>query len=70
LKPQNLIGAAFGSYGCSSEAVDKVTADLRELNVELVSEGLKAKYVPDAESLGTCREFGRKVADQVLRRAS
>jgi flavorubredoxin len=62
LKPQNLIGQAFGSYGWSGEAVGLIGADLGAMKVEMVGEGLRVKYVPDGEGLARCRGFGMEVA--------
>jgi len=65
LKPRNLIGAAFGSYGWSGEAVSQVNDALQAMNVELVSEGLRVKYVPDAHALAECRALGTVVAEKL-----
>jgi len=65
LKPRNLVGAAFGSYGWSGEAVALLEAALRALGAELASEGLKAKYVPDRSVLAACRGLGETVAARV-----
>jgi flavorubredoxin len=65
LKPKSLIGAAFGSYGWSGEAVGKVEEILREMKVELVSDGLNIKYVPDAKALDKCVSLGKSVADKL-----
>jgi flavorubredoxin len=62
LKPRNLIGAAFGSYGWSGEAASQVNDILSEMKVNLVAEPLKAKYVPDEEMLAKCFELGRSIA--------
>jgi flavorubredoxin len=62
LKPRNLIGAAFGSYGWSGEACAQVEAALREMGVEIALPALRLKYVPDAAALGRCRDFGKAVA--------
>ena len=65
LKPRNLIGAAFGSYGWSGEAVGQVEDVLRGMKVELVGESVKAKYVPDDEALGRCHSLGVLVAERL-----
>jgi flavorubredoxin len=65
LKPHNLIGAAFGSYGWSGEAVKQVTEELRVMKVDLVSEGLKALYVPDKDALTECYSLGIQVAEKL-----
>ena len=62
LKPLNKIGAAFGSYGWSGEAPKLVAETMKEMNIELVDEPLRVKYVPNAEALEQCCALGRKIA--------
>jgi flavorubredoxin len=62
LKPKNLVGAAFGSYGWSGESVGKLEEWLRRMGVRLVAEGVKIQYVPDDEALAQCRALGETVA--------
>jgi flavorubredoxin len=62
LKPKNLIGAAFGSYGWSGEAAVQVNEFLSEMKVNIVAEPIRAKYVPDEEVLAKCFEIGRNMA--------
>jgi len=62
LKPRNLVGAAFGSYGWSGEAVAQVEEILTAMKVELVAEALKVKYVPDDDDLAKCRALGGLIA--------
>jgi flavorubredoxin len=45
LKPKNLVGAAFGSYGWSGEAVGQVRGMLEEMKIDLVDEGLRIKFL-------------------------
>jgi Uncharacterized flavoproteins len=61
LKPKNKIGAAFGSYGWSGEAVKIITKELEEMNFKVVDPGLKVSYVPDAEDLKACFQLGKKI---------
>lgn len=61
LRPQNKIGAAFGSYGWSGEAVKLLTAQLTEMKIEMVDTGVKAQYVPEEEGLKACEALGRKI---------
>ncbi|MBD3367499.1 MAG: FprA family A-type flavoprotein, partial [Candidatus Eisenbacteria bacterium] len=51
LRPKNLIGAAFGSFGWSGEGVKHVNAILEEMGVELISEPLAVQHVPTDEDL-------------------
>lgn len=65
LRPVNLIGAAFGSYGWSGEAVKLITNELREMNVELIHDGLSVQYVPDDQALEKCHALGQSVAKKL-----
>ena len=61
LRPTNKIGAAFGSFGWSGEAVKLLNGAMEEMKLEVVDEGLRVKYVPEKSDLGACVELGRKV---------
>ncbi len=65
LKPRNLIGAAFGSYGWSGEAVKQLRAILDEMEVEPAGEDINIKYVPDGGSLKKCVSLGGEVAEKL-----
>ena len=65
LRPQNLSGAAFGSYGWSGESVGEIEGILKEMKINLLSEGLKVKYVPDREALERCFSLGKLVAEKM-----
>ena len=65
LKPQNKIGAAFGSYGWSGEAVKLITDALKEMHFELIDPGLRIQYVPDDKSIEGCYELGKKIAKAI-----
>ncbi len=62
LRPRGLVGAAFGSYGWSGEAVGHIENALAEMKVELACESVKALYVPENDVLARCVELGEKVA--------
>lgn len=61
----NLIGAAFGSYGWSGEAPKQVHDLLLEMKVDLIGDPLKAKYVPDRDTLQKCFDLGKAVAERL-----
>lgn len=65
LKPKNLVGAAFGSYGWSGEGAKQVNEILSDMKVEIVQEPLAVNYVPDDEALAGCRTLGAAVADRL-----
>lgn len=62
LKRLNMVGAAFGSYGWSGEAVGQINEILTGMKVELVSDGVRAKYVPDSDALEQCYALGQQIA--------
>ena len=68
LKPRNLVGAAFGSYGWSGESVKLINEALTAMKVELIDEGVRVKYVPTAEDLAACRALGLEVAETLAAR--
>jgi flavorubredoxin len=70
LKPKNLIGAAFGSFGWSGEAVGQVSEMLKSMGVELVDEGIKAKYVPTDDDLSRCFDLGLRTGRALMSKAS
>jgi flavorubredoxin len=65
LKPRNLVGAAFGSYGWSGESAAQVDAYLKEMGIETVAEPLKIKWVPNAEAIEKCRQLGLTIASKM-----
>jgi flavorubredoxin len=62
LKPKNKIGAAFGSYGWSGEAVKLINKELEAMKFEVIDPGVKIQYVPDKQDLEACYELGKKIA--------
>ncbi|MEW6137678.1 MAG: flavodoxin domain-containing protein [Thermodesulfobacteriota bacterium] len=65
LRPANKIGAAFGSYGWSGEAVKLMNSALEDMKIKVLDPGIQLQYVPDHAGLGKCVELGRKIADAV-----
>ncbi len=68
LKPANLVGAAFGSYGWSGESVRDLEAILKDMKVEIASETVSCKHVPDETVLEKCHDLGCAVAARLLER--
>ncbi|CAG36376.1 FprA family A-type flavoprotein [Desulfotalea psychrophila] len=66
LKPARKLGAAFGSYGWSGEAVAQLNTIMDEMKIERINDGLRLKYVPTEESLDQCREYGRELGRSIL----
>jgi flavorubredoxin len=59
------IGAAFGSYGWSGEAVPLIEQRMRGLKMRLPIDGLRVKLIPTDEELDLCRDFGAQIAAQL-----
>jgi len=68
LKPKNLLGAAFGSYGWSGEAVGVLENTLDRMGVERTRESIKVNYVPTGDDLLKCRELGVNIARDMAER--
>jgi anaerobic nitric oxide reductase flavorubredoxin len=65
MKFQNKIGAAFGCYGWSGEAVKIIEEHLSQCKIPVVADGLRAKWQPRPDDLAKCREMGGAVARAV-----
>lgn len=61
LRPTNKVGASFGSYGWSGEAVKMMNEILGDMNIVLCHPGVKVQYVPEHAQLAECVELGRTV---------
>jgi flavorubredoxin len=65
LKPTNKIGAAFGSYGWSGEAVKLINQELEAMKFDVIDPGISIQYVPDKRALAACFELGKKVGQAI-----
>lgn len=65
LRPTNKIGAAFGSYGWSGEAVKLMNEAMEEMKFNVIEPGLRLKYVPEHSGLKECVEMGRRIGKAV-----
>jgi len=62
LRFQNKVGAAFGSYGWSGEAIQIIEEHLSRCKIPIVAEGVRAKWQPKPDDLARCTELGQKIA--------
>ena len=61
------VGAAFGSYGWSGEAPQFLLEIMKKrFEMRVVESPLLAKYVPDENMLGSCRNFGKRVSETLM----
>ncbi len=67
LKKLNLegrVGAAFGSFGWSTEIIGLLNDWLRLFKLDVV-EGVFLREKPDEKGLDECRELGRRIAEKI-----
>ena len=64
-KMEDKIGAAFGSYGWSGEAVKLINKELEAMKFELIDPGLRIQYVPDDQGIEASYQLGRKIAQRL-----
>jgi flavorubredoxin len=62
------LGAAFGSYGWSGEAVRMIEDRLRGLKLRVPVPGIRVKLIPTGEELDECHQFGRALGDELTGR--
>ena len=56
------MGAAFGSYGWTGEAVRMVEDRMRGLKMRVPEKGVRVKMHPNEEELAACRVFGENLS--------
>ncbi|MDP6636049.1 MAG: FprA family A-type flavoprotein [Phycisphaerae bacterium] len=66
LKPRNLVAGAFGSFGWSGEATRNLQKWLTDLGLNVITDPLRVNYVPNADDLAKCRQFGIDLAEATL----
>jgi flavorubredoxin len=70
LRPLNLVGAVFGSYGWSGEATVHLKKMLEGMGVDIVGDILKVKFVPGDDTLERCFLLGGEVAAKLSKDTS
>jgi flavorubredoxin len=65
LRDKNKKAAVFGSYGWSGEAVGIIESHLKNLGLNVVIDGVRAKFAPGGEKEADLIEFGRDFAKQL-----
>jgi len=58
------VGAAFGSWGWTGEAVDILNKTLKSYGMNVVEPGIKALSTPDKTVLEECRILGKTLAER------
>ena len=67
VKLEGKIGAAFGSYGWSGEAPEKVLEILKNrFQMKTIEPPITAIYEPKQAQLEECRKLGKRIAQQLI----
>ena len=66
MKFKNKKAAAFGSYGWSGESVKQLTEKLKESGFELVNDGIRSLWVPDADEVNKLRDYGKSFVESIM----
>ena len=65
IKVRDKLGAAFGSYGWSGEAVNMIEDRLRGLKLRVPVKGVRARLIPTDAELAACHELGRQLSQHL-----
>lgn len=65
IKVRDKLGAAFGSYGWSGEAINMIEDRLRGLKLRVPIKGVRARLIPTDEELDHCRDLGMQLAQHL-----
>jgi flavorubredoxin len=65
LRPRNLVGGVFGSYGWSGESIRHVHGLLTDMKVEIVGNDVSVKHVPDNHGLEQCYALGVHIGEKL-----
>ncbi|MGA2385088.1 MAG: flavodoxin domain-containing protein [Candidatus Bathyarchaeia archaeon] len=65
LKPRGKLWAFFGSYGWGGGAVRGMVEMAKKVGFEVYEPTVEVKYVPDAEDLKKCFDFGQQIAQKI-----
>lgn len=66
LRPKNKIVQAFGSFGWSGEGVKQINEEFAKMGLEIFSDPVSCKYVPDEAKLKECYDLGMKLGKRLL----
>lgn len=62
IKVRDKLGAAFGSYGWSGEAINMIEDRLRGLKLRVPVKGVRARLIPTEAELAGCYDLGEQLA--------
>ncbi len=66
IRDKGKIAGAFGSYGWSGEGSKLIANNLSSLKLNMIGEGVFAKFTPHQEQFEQCFAYGKKIGEAVL----
>ncbi len=66
IRDKGKLGAAFGSYGWSGEAVKMIETNFTMLKLKVFDQNVRIKFKPHEEEFAQCNAFGRDFADKMI----
>lgn len=63
IRSRGKMGAVFGSYGWSGEAIKLVEDNLKNLGLSIGVPSLKEKFIPSKEAIEKAREYGKTIVE-------
>ncbi|MHC1604780.1 MAG: FprA family A-type flavoprotein [Candidatus Methanofastidiosia archaeon] len=66
LRPKKKIGACFGSFGWGGGACGAMADIVEQAGIKIILPSLELRWVPTAEELEKCKEFGKKFAREII----
>ncbi len=65
IRDKGKIGGAFGSYGWSGEAGKIMESSLRNLKLDVSTEGVFVKFTPHEDEYEKCRAYGKQLGEKL-----
>jgi flavorubredoxin len=66
IRDKGKLGAAFGSYGWSGEAVKMIEANFTLLKLKVFEQNVMVKFKPHEPEFAKCIDFGKAYADKMI----
>ena len=68
LRPQNRVGAAFGSYGWSGESPKLIHEWMTSMGVDMVGDPVRQHWGPSHDGLKACHALGKQVGEALIKK--
>ena len=66
IRDKGKLGAAFGSYGWSGEAVKMIETNFSMLKLKVFDQNVRVKFKPHDEEFAQCNAFGKAFAEKMI----